>query len=60
MFKEMAYKVGKRGMVLEEWSLPPLQDETPRVKQGFVIKKEESAEGRGSLVTGLSKKDMEF
>ena len=37
MLKEMAYRVGRRGMVLEEWSLPPLDEETPRVKQGFVI-----------------------
>jgi elongator complex protein 4 len=58
MMKEMGYRVGRGGMVLEEWSLPPLEEETPRVKQGFVIEKE-VVKGT-SLVSGLAKKDLEF
>jgi hypothetical protein len=58
MTKEMGYKVGRGGMVLEEWSLPPLEEETPRIKQGFVIENEVQ---RGtSLISGVSKKDLEF
>jgi len=67
MSKEMAYRVGRRGMVLEEWSLPPLEDETPRVKQGYVIEKDSSGsvvdtvgKGRTSLVSGVSAKELEF
>lgn len=53
---EMAYRVGRRGMVLEAWSLPPLEDEAPRVKQGFVIEKDIGT----SLISGVAKKDLEF
>ena len=64
MSKEMAYRVGRRGMVLEEWSLPPLEEEAPRVKQGFVIQKDGipvAAEmGRKSHVSGVSAKELEF
>jgi elongator complex protein 4 len=61
MSSEMAYRVGRRGMVLEEWSLPPLEDETPRVKQGFVIGKEVGKVAVGaSPISGVSKKDLEF
>jgi len=64
MDREMAYRVGRHGMVLEEWSLPPLEEEAPRVKQGFVIDKEVgNVEGKSatkSLVSGISKKDLEF
>ena len=64
MDKEMAYRVGRHGMLLEEWSLPPLEEETPRVKQGFVIEKEAQSPhgvaGTRSLVSGISKKDLEF
>jgi elongator complex protein 4 len=63
MLKEMAYRVGRRGMVLEEWSLPPLEEDAPRVKQGFVIDKDAtSASGNvgTSLVSGVSPKDLEF
>ena len=61
MMKEMAYRVGRTGMVLEEWSLPPLEEETPRVKQGFVIAKDSSGGNVGaSLVSGVATKDLEF
>lgn len=63
MLKEMAYRVGRRGMVLEEWSLPPLEEDAPRVKQGFVVDKDAmSASGNvgTSLVSGISTKDLEF
>lgn len=61
MSSEMAYRVGRRGMVLEEWSLPPLEDEAPRVKQGFVIEKEVGKVAVGaSPISGVSKKDLEF
>ena len=67
MSKEMAYRVGRRGMVLEEWSLPPLEEETPRVKQGFVIERDADnkvvdtvGKGRKSLVSGVSAKELEF
>ena len=59
MLKEMAYRVGRRGMVLEEWSLPPLEEETPRVKQGFVIEKDVSNVVT-SHVSGVAAKDLEF
>ena len=62
--REMAYRVGRRGMVLEEWSLPPLEEEAPRVRQGFVIETEEGREkhvgGRKSFVSGVSAKELEF
>ena len=61
MMKEMAYRVGRRGMVLEEWSLPPLEEEAPRVKQGFVIEKDISGVKVGSSpVSGVATKDLEF
>ena len=61
MLREMAYRVGRRGMVLEEWSLPPLEDEAPRVKQGFVIERESGNVGIGaSPISGVPKKDLEF
>lgn len=61
MMKEMAYRVGRRGMVLEEWSLPPLEEEAPRVKQGFVIQKEVPGGNVGaSPVSGIATKDLEF
>ena len=61
MLKEMAYRVGRRGMVLEEWSLPPVEDGTPRVKQGFVIEKEVSKMSVAtSLITGVATRDLEF
>jgi len=61
MMKEMAYRVGRRGMVLEEWSLPPLEDEAPRVKQGFVIEKDVPGANVGaSPVSGVTAKDLEF
>jgi hypothetical protein len=48
-------------MMLEEWSLPPLEDETPRVKQGFVIQKEAGKVAIGaSPISGVSKRDLEF
>lgn len=59
MLKEMAYRVGRRGMVLEEWSLPPLEEETPRVKQGFVIEKDVASAG-ASPISGVASKDLEF
>ena len=62
--REMAYRVGRRGMVLEEWSLPPLEEETPRVRQGFVIETEgqqgQQQGGRKSFVSGVSAKELEF
>ena len=58
MMKEMGYRVGRGGMMLEEWSLPPLDEEAPRVKQGFVIEKEVTK--GASLVSGVAKKDLEF
>jgi elongator complex protein 4 len=59
--KEMAYRVGRRGMVLEEWSLPPLEDQAPRVKQGFVIEKEiNKLSVTNSPISGVAKKDLEF
>jgi elongator complex protein 4 len=61
MLEEMAYRVGRRGLVLEEWSLPPLEDETPRVKQGFGLEKDfKSSEIVASPVSGISIKDLEF
>jgi hypothetical protein len=60
MLKEMAYRVGRRGMVLEEWSLPPLEEETPRVKQGFVLEKDFTSSTVGSSLSGVSTKDLEF
>ena len=61
MMKEMAYRVGRRGMVLEEWSLPPLEDEAPRVKQGFVIEQDvREANVGASPVSGVAAKDLEF
>lgn len=66
MSKEMAYRVGRSGMVLEEWSLPPLEEEAPRVKQGFVIERngekvvDTVGKGRKSLVSGVSAKELEF
>ena len=61
MLSEMAYRVGRRGMVLEEWSLPPLEDEAPRVKQGFVIDREAGNVGiSASPIGGVAKKDLEF
>jgi elongator complex protein 4 len=61
MSKEMAYRVGRRGMVYEEWSLPPLEEEAPRVKQGFVIDKDFTSTGVGtSHVSGVASKDLEF
>jgi hypothetical protein len=61
MMKEMAYRVGRRGMVLEEWSLPPLEEEAPRVKQGLVIEKDVSGVRVGSSpVSGVATKDLEF
>lgn len=61
MLKEMAYRVGRRGLVLEEWSLPPLEDDTPRVKQGFVIEKDAGTMNEDtSLISGVKKKDLEF
>jgi hypothetical protein len=59
MLKEMSYRVGQRGMMLEEWSLPPLEEETPRVKQGFVIEKDVANVG-ASHVSGVASKDLEF
>ena len=59
MSKEMAYRVGRRGMVLEEWSLPPLEEESPRVKQGFVIE-QDVERVRKSHVSGINAKDLEF
>ena len=61
MLREMAYRVGRHGMVLEEWSLPPLEDEAPRVKQGFVIETDSGNVGiRASPISGVPKKDLEF
>ena len=61
MSKEMAYRVGHRGMVLEEWSLPPLEEQTPRVKQGFVIENDVANINVGvSHISGVSSKDLEF
>jgi elongator complex protein 4 len=60
MLKEMAYRVGRRGMVLEEWSLPPLEEETPRVKQGFVLEKDFTSSTVASSLSGVSTKDLEF
>ena len=59
MSREMAYRVGRRGMVLEEWSLPPLEEESPRVKQGFVIEQDVGGV-RKSHVSGINAKDLEF
>lgn len=56
--KEMAYRVGRRGMSMEEWSLPPLEDETPRVKQGFVIEKDVA--GNLNLTSNIAKRNLEF
>jgi elongator complex protein 4 len=60
VMQQMAYRVGRRGMVLEEWSLPPLEDEAPRVKQGFVIEKEISGETGRPSVSKLSAQDIAF
>ena len=61
MTEQMAYRVGRRGMTLEEWSLPPLEDEAPRVKQGFVIEKEASQDGLGRrLANSLAAEDIAF
>jgi hypothetical protein len=61
MLKEMAYRVGRRGMLLEEWSLPPLEEETPRVKQGFVLERDfTDSEIAASPISGVSKKDLEY
>ena len=61
MLKEMAYRGGRKGMVLEEWSLPPLEEETSRVKQGFVIETDVmNANVGASPVSGVVKKDLEF
>jgi elongator complex protein 4 len=60
MSKEMAYRVGRRGMVFEEWSLPPLEEEAPRVKQGFVIEKDFTTNAGTSHVSGVASKDLEF
>lgn len=59
MLKEMSYRVGQRGMMLEEWSLPPLEEETPRAKQGFVIEKDVANVG-ANHVSGVASKDLEF
>jgi len=58
LMKEMAYRVGRRGMTMEEWSLPPLEDETPRVKQGFVIEKDVA--GNLNLASNMAKRNLEF
>jgi hypothetical protein len=45
---------------LEEWSLPPLEDETPRVKQGFDLENDfKGSEIIAILVIGGSTKDLE-